>query len=131
MNIPAIKLGAFATMSVLFTILLGVACGGGEPKELEILVKVSGKSMSPNIIKVKEGDLVTLKIEAEEEGGFHIHTYDIEKDIESVEPTDLFFVADATGRFRITFHPLEENEDGHHHAEKEEIDMGFLEVQPR
>ncbi len=85
-------------------LLAAAACGGGGPEELEIPVQLDQGKLSPETIRVKRGDMVTLKIEAEETGGLHLHGYDIEKDVAAGEVVDFFFVADATGRFQITFH---------------------------
>ena len=85
-------------------------------------------------IRVKQGDMVTLKIQADEAGEFHLHTYDIEADIEAAVETDFYFVADATGRFKITYHHQEDGEHQEDEAEDDEegeIEVGFLEVQPR
>ena len=133
MNTKALELSAWLTAVAVLVTVLSAACGGGEPEELEIPVRVEGEKLIPETIKVKQGDLVTFKIQVEEPGEFHLHTYDIEKHIEPGETAGFFFVADATGRFRITFHPLEEDEgEGEHEdEEEEEIDIGFLEVGPR
>ena len=145
MNAKALKLFALLALVAVLITVLGAACGGSDPEKLNIPVKVESGKMVPETIKVKQGDMVTLTIEAEEPGEFHLHTYDIEMDIESGDAAEFFFVAEATGRFRITFHPSEEGgEEGEHdggdeeeeHEEEgeeegEEIDIGFLEVGPR
>ena len=96
------------TALILFVSLLAMvaaaACGGGEPETLELPVKIEAGVMSPETIKVKQGDMVTLKIQADEAGEFHLHTYDVEADIEAAVETDFYFVASATGRFKITTH---------------------------
>ena len=128
------------TMAVVVT-TLAAACGGSTPQAVEISVNVAGETMNPETIRVKQGDRVTLKIQAEEAGEYHLHGYDIEQDIEEDKVANFYFVADATGRFRITFHHSEENHgkkeekeggQGHDGAEEgEEINIGFLEVGPR
>ncbi len=75
--------------------------------------------------------MVTLKIEADKRGEFHIHGYDIQQDVGAAEVTDFFFEADTTGRFKITFHSLDEVEHGHEEEEREETEIGILEVRPR
>ena len=113
MILPFLFLSRLAT--VLLPVLLLVAaaaCGGGRPEELDIPVKLGQEGLSPETIRVKQGDMVTLKIEAAEPGEVHLHGYDIAKDVEAGAVTDLFFLADATGRFQITFH-----EDGGGHGE--------------
>ena len=73
-----------ATLAIL-TALLGAACGGGEPEELKIPVSLKGETFSPETVIVKQGDMVTLAIQAEKSGEFHLHGYDIEKEIEAGE----------------------------------------------
>ena len=148
MNLKGLKLIGSLTTAFLLVAVLTTACGGGKPQELAIPVKISGDKMDPNTIQVKQGDMVTLNIEVEAPGKFHLHTYDIEKDIGPDQVNEFFFIAKATGRFRITFHPTEdEGHEGSHegegHNDKEkngeaeaddedqEIDIGFLEVHPR
>ena len=133
MKIGSSKTGVVLLAATLLIVIVIAACGGSDPEELEIPVSIVDGQMNPDIIEVKQGDTVTLKVESEEHGDFHLHTYDIEKEVGGAEPVDLIFVADATGRFRITFHATgeeyeEDNGEGH---EEEEVDLGFLEVRPR
>ena len=133
----------FIAVALLIT-TTAAACGGGDPEELDIAVNVTDGKMTPETITGKQGDTVTLKIQGDTPGEFHLHTYDIETDIGGSGPTDMEFVADATGRYRITFHaedgdehegeegPTEEDEDSNDEdGEEGEVDLGFLEVQPR
>lgn len=144
--------------------VFSAACGGSAPRELEIPVKFTAGQLYPAIIRVGQNDTVTLKVESDQPGALHLHGYDLDHEVKSGGATDLVFVADATGRFRIAFHlagddttgrqepepghdefteaahddPVHREEDtapGHGHEEVEEIveeiDVGFLEVQPR
>ena len=141
MNTKKLKLTGLLLAVGLIAIIAGAACSGGDPQELDIEVSIDHGLMNPETIEVIHGDMVTLKILANEGGEFHLHTYDIEMDIEASSETDFFFVAEATGRFKITYHPQGESE--HNEEEKEgaeehdqqdetrEIEVGFLEVQPR
>ncbi len=141
MNTKKLKLAGLLLAVSLIAIIAGAACSGGDPQELDIEVSIGHGVMNPETIEVIQGDMVTLKILANEGGEFHLHTYDIEMDIEASSETDFFFVAEATGRFKITYHPQGESE--HNEEEKEgeeehdqqdeagEIEVGFLEVQPR
>ena len=141
MNTKKLKLTGLLLAVSLIAIIAGAACSGGDPQELDIEVSIDHGLMNPETIEVIHGDMVTLKILANEGGEFHLHTYDIEMDIEASSETDFFFVAEATGRFKITYHPQGESE--HNEEEKEgeeehdqqdeagEIEVGFLEVQPR
>ena len=69
----------------------------------------------PKIIRVKQNDRVTLKIETMQNGIMHLHGYDIENEVKKGELGNFHFEANATGRFKITFHAKEE------HAHKEEV----------
>jgi plastocyanin len=132
MKIKSPKTGVAGLASALLFVLVIAACGGSDPEQLEIPVTIVDGEMSPDTIEVKQGDTVTLEVESDKHGDFHLHTYDIEKEVGGAEPVDLIFVADATGRFRITFHATgEQHEEGDEHEGEEEIDLGFLEVRPR
>ena len=74
--------------------------------------------MSPNEISVSEGDRVRLRITSDEPLEFHLHGYDLAKDVEAGEPAELPFDATITGRFEM------ENEQTHE-------ELGTLLVQPR
>lgn len=118
-------------------LMLIAACGGGEPEELDIPIKLEGGSLTPGTIQVKQGDMVTLMIETEEAGEFHLHGYDVEMDVEAGVPTDFFVLADITGRFKITFHAAEEEHEGEEEHDEDgeneegELEIGILEVRPR
>ncbi|MBC8280952.1 MAG: hypothetical protein H8E48_09225, partial [Chloroflexi bacterium] len=114
MNIKKPRLISLLIAVGLFAMVAAAACGGGDPEELDIPVSITAGEMSPGTIKVKQGDMVTLKIDADEGGEFHLHTYDIEADIESDSVTDFYFVAEATGRFKVTYHPQGEHDEGDH-----------------
>ena len=98
-------------------------------EETSIPVKFAEQQLTPETIRVRQGDDVTLQLETDRPGSFHIHGYDYEKEARVGEVTDFRFTADATGRFRINFHgaasamPMEGGEDdstsdsgGHHQA---------------
>lgn len=104
MTIQIFRIRMLITTMAVAVAILAAACGGSAPEAVEIPVNVAGESMDPGTIRVKQGDMVTLKIDAEESGEFHLHGYDIEQDIDENEVANFYFVADATGRFRITFH---------------------------
>ena len=65
---------------------------------------------------MNQGDTVTLLIDSNEHGSFHLHGYDIEKDIGPDATAELAFAADVTGRFNITFHPRGDHDDESGHG---------------
>ena len=96
---------AFLAGLVVSMTVLAAACGGGNPEEVEIAVSLQDKQLTPGTIRVGQNDTVTLKIETDTRGSLHLHGYDIEQEVAPGEVTDFVFVADATGRYRIAFHP--------------------------
>ena len=112
MYIKKPNLTAIFVAVALIAIIGAVACSSSDPERIDVSVSINSGVMEPKTIKVKQGDMVTLKISADEGGEFHLHTYDIEANIPADEETDFYFVADATGRFKITYHPMDENTHG-------------------
>ncbi len=95
----------------------GSTSAEAQQKNVDLAIK-GGNSMTPNQISVNEGDHVNLMITSDEPLEFHLHGYDLAKDLEAGQPAELSFDATMTGRFEI------ENE----HAQEE---LGELLVQPR
>ena len=108
-----------AAVSII-TMILAVACSSSDPEVLDLPITIKSGVMEPETIQVKQGDMVTLKILADEGGEFHLHTYDIESAIPADRETDFYFVAAATGRFKITYHPMSADKHGkgmHHEGD--------------
>jgi heme/copper-type cytochrome/quinol oxidase subunit 2 len=74
--------------------------------------------MTPARITVNEGDRVNLRITSDSPLEFHLHGYDLEKEVEPNTPADLPFEATITGRFQIEDHDSD-------------TELGELFVQPR
>jgi heme/copper-type cytochrome/quinol oxidase subunit 2 len=89
---------------------------GSQEKTFDLTIK--GATMTPNEITVGEGDRVRLRITSDAPLEFHLHGYDLAKEVEASEPAELPFDATITGRFEI------ENEQTHE-------ELGALLVQPR
>ena len=140
-------LGPLVPAIIILVTLAAAACGGGDPEELTIPVKVTGGKLVPGTVQVKHNDMVTLRIESETPGEFHLHGYDIPLEVPGGETIELYFLVDVEGRFPITFHetagddPTAEEEAGHdegegheeeeHSEHEEEVEIGVLEVRPR
>jgi plastocyanin len=129
---------ALSVAAILVGALALAACGTGEePRDRDFDLRIEDRTLDldPAVIRVNQGDTVTLNIESDEHGSFHLHGYDIELEVGPDEIMPMRFTADATGNFRITFHPgAEEDEhsgDEEHEEDQEEIDIASLQVQPR
>jgi len=90
--------------------------GGAQEKTFDLAI-VQG-NMTPSEISVGENEHVTFRITSDSPLDFHLHGYDLEKEVEPGEPAELSFDATVSGRFEI------ENEQT-----REEL--GTLLVQPR
>ena len=90
----------------------------GVPRDRVFDVSIEGGEMSPAEISVNEGDRVMLRVSSDKPMEFHVHGYDVEREVGPGRKAELHFEADLTGRFEI--------ED--HESEKE---LGVLQVRPR
>jgi hypothetical protein len=75
---------------------------GGSAEALTVDVTVTGTTMSPNPISVKQNDRVTMNVTVDRKEEIHLHGYDIK--FEATRPGDTVthtFTADKTGNFDI------------------------------
>ena len=85
----------------------GVESAAGVPESL-VAVSFANDIMTPETIRVKQGEQVILNLESDRPGSFHIHGYDLEQEVVVGEVTPFRFLANATGRFGINFHGVAE-----------------------
>jgi len=94
-----------------------------EARVFDLTVRASELAPEVHVIRVRQGDDVTLRWTSDRALTIHLHGYDIEKQVPSAgEPTIMRFTARATGRFPIEVHGAS------HGPEKV---LGYLEVHPR
>jgi hypothetical protein len=72
----------------------------------------------PDVITVKEGDTIILKVTSDMAEELHIHGYDKSIDLEKNKESTLTFEANLSGRFVFEL-------------ENSKIDIGAIEVQPK
>ncbi len=88
-----------------FALLLTAACGGGSaPEDVSFTAAFADGKLTPDTLQVRQGDNITLSIESDRPGVFHLHGYDLEREAAPGANADFQFAADATGRFLINFH---------------------------
>jgi heme/copper-type cytochrome/quinol oxidase subunit 2 len=92
--------------------------GAAQPQEQTFDLAIQNGTMTPTEISVSEGDQVTFRITSDRPLEFHLHGYDLEKEVEANQPAELSFDATTTGRFAIEDHDTE-------------TELGALLVQPR
>lgn len=76
----------------------------GAPPQTVLGISFANGRMTPETIRVKRGDQVTLNLASDRPGSFHIHGYDLEQEVVMGETTPFQFLANATGRFQVNFH---------------------------
>lgn len=142
-----IKTSSVLALLAITMLALAAACGGGDPENLtfDVTIRDGNWDVDSGIIRVKQGDTVTINLVSDAAGELHLHGYDVLHDVSPDAASTLEFVADATGSFAITLHvtldegeesEAEEHEEDDDHAEvgdhqEEEIDLGSLQVFPR
>ena len=132
------------------------ACGNGGTEAITFNLEIEDGSLKQDepVLRAEQGDEVTISITSDENLSFHLHGYDIEREVGPGSPVSFEFTANATGSFPFTIHigpgiDAEDNgrdDDGHsddhgdddsdsdEHSEgadeETEIELGRLEVQP-
>ena len=118
------------------------ACAGAEPQARTIDITIDGLDVQPAAIEVNQNDTLTLNLTSEHPILFHLHGYDIARQINPGETAVLEFEADATGRFTLGLHgelpKMDDMSEGDHEDEAHAADDGtvheidgWLQVQPR
>ena len=131
----------FPRAAVLLAVMLAAAtvlgaCGDSEPEavEFELAIADGALDLDPPVLKVKQGDEVTLKVRSDKEGELHLHGYDLDVGLVPGSVAELVFTANATGKFDFELHLAHGDEEEHeeeHEKGEEPINLGSLEVHPR
>jgi FtsP/CotA-like multicopper oxidase with cupredoxin domain len=116
----ALAVGAFA-LSFIVSML------AAQGAEVTYALRIDNGRVPANmqLIRVTQGDVVTLQWTADKPSIVHLHGYDIEKHIVPGAVTDLIFTASATGRFPVELHGSEAGAHGHEYV------LVTIEVYPR
>jgi hypothetical protein len=115
---------------LLALVLLGAGNAAASAAELTFDIKLAHGRAPDNmrLIRVKQGDGVTLRWTTDQPLVVHLHGYDIEKRIAAGSVTELAFTAFATGRFPIHTHTQGERAAAHAH---DDAPLVTVEVYPR
>jgi hypothetical protein len=93
----------------------------------ELRIEAGRVPETQRLIRVKQGDVVTLRWRTDQPVVLHVHGYDIEQRVEPGGVTEMTFDARATGRFPIVAHAAGPGSDGRAH---EETPLAHVEVYP-
>lgn len=110
------------SMLLITSAAVWTACGASsEPKDVTFALNIteSKLDLDPPVIKAKQGDTVTLNIRSDKDGKFHLHGYDLDVTVKSEQPAQLYFAADATGKFDFEFHGGSEAEHSHEDGDQD------------
>ena len=155
-NRPIFGFSCWAISIAILAMFL-VGCGAeSKPEDRTFELTISEGALEPDLVKVKQGDILTLNIKSDRESTFHVHGYNEMVDLDHNGTGTLQFTTDATGRFSLVLHLFaeegsgddrkgehegEEMEGGHddedgeknneHDDDEAVITLGTLEVQPR
>jgi hypothetical protein len=91
-----------------------------EQRVIDLTIRNDELPKDMRVVRVRQGDDVTLRWTTDKPLTIHLHGYDLEKTLSPGTPVSMRFNARATGRFPIETH-------GH----GEERTLGYLEVHPR
>lgn len=80
------------------------------------------------VVRVKQGDVVTLRWRVDQPVILHLHGYDIDRRVEPGAVGEMRFTAGATGRFPVHAHPVGARPGS---RAQEEAPLVYVEVYPR
>jgi len=88
----------------LLLIIVGSLAAGAAELIFDIKIEKGRIPDTMRLMRVHEGDVVTLRWTSDRPLVLHLHGYDIEKRVAAEGVTELKFTAYATGRFPIEIH---------------------------
>ena len=107
------------TVPVVLLVLAAVA--GAETRLVELAIRDGQLPKDQRVVRVRQGDEVTLRWTSDGPYALHLHGYDLEAKVAPETPASMRFSARASGRFPIEIHG----------ARVQERTVGYLEVHPR
>lgn len=85
-----------------------------------LVVKDHALSSGPALMQARQGDTITLHVQADQEGELHLHGYELEIKLQPGGEAQLSFVADRAGRYYLHMH----GPDGSH------AEIATIDIQP-
>lgn len=85
---------------------------------VELQIAHGALESGPTVVKLMQGDAVTLRVTTDAADELHLHGYDLHLQLCPDEPGTLHFVATRTGRFTYELHQAN-------------VELGAIEVYPR
>jgi len=98
-------------------------------KTLDLTITGGAVPAAQRLLRVQKNDAVRLRVTSDAPGEIHLHAYRVQAALAPGAPAEFSFVAFATGRYRIEWHPASARGEppvGHHAPP-----LATLEVRPR
>jgi hypothetical protein len=93
-----------------------------EPAAIAIELRQGRRVSGPDIIRVRQGETLHLRLLSDHDAELHLHGYDLHLHLRAGEPREWIILAEHGGRFEYEMH-------GSHHGAHEAL--GVIEVLPR
>lgn len=103
-------------------LVLGPWVGAAEPRVFELSIRGGELPEPSRVMRVRQGDDVTLRWTTDKPLTIHLHGYDLEEKLMPNKVVSMRLTAGATGRFPIEIHPHRSGGSG---------TIAYLEVYPR
>ena len=87
------------------------------PRSVDLPIRGGVLPAEQRVIRVQQGDEVTLRWTSDRALTVHLHGYDIEQELKPGTVTQMTFTAHATGRFTIEPHIGKTPSGGHTHGD--------------
>lgn len=96
----------FAINAGALALCIAVTTSVADAAEVAYALRIENGHVPVNLqlIRVTQGDVVTLQWTADKPSIVHLHGYDIEKRVVPGAVTEMTFTARATGRFQVHLH---------------------------
>jgi hypothetical protein len=109
---------------------VGLAGNGAKAAELGFSLRIENGRVPEDmrIVRVEQGDVVTLRWTVDQPLILHLHGYDIERRIDPGTVGEMRFTARATGRFPVHVHAIAAGPGARAH---DETPLVYVEVYPR
>jgi len=113
---------------------LGASAAPASRRTVDVKLQHGRVAGGRRVIRVTEGDEVTIRWTTDTAVTVHLHGYDVEESLPPDETVRMRFKAFATGRFPIAVHGSHPGPEGSRRAgagESEEAVLLYVEVRPR
>jgi FtsP/CotA-like multicopper oxidase with cupredoxin domain len=118
---PAVAVIMLVAVSIAALLAVSIAVAA-DSRVIDLAIRNAAVPADQRLIKVNQGDDITIRWTSDKPATVHLHGYDIEKAITPTAPVIMRFSARATGRFPIELHGPKPGQ---------ESVLGYLEVHPR